>query len=91
MPDQPGALLNSPLAGMQDFGLATTMDADATHVSNHSSGTRFYVAPEVTSKHKTQCQAVCTAKLDQGFIIPLCSCLIAVRAGGAGAAHIKSQ
>ena len=35
------------VAKLTDFGLSTTVDPNATHLSNYTSGTKFYVAPEV--------------------------------------------
>ncbi len=43
-----------PLAGpvLQDFGLVNVLTPGATHVSNVSSGTPFYIAPEVCELHR---------------------------------------
>ncbi len=38
---------------MQDFGLSTCLEAQATHVSNFGAGTPFYVAPEVVTLRRT--------------------------------------
>jgi serine/threonine protein kinase len=35
------------VAKITDFGLSATLDPRQTHISNYSSGTPFYVSPEV--------------------------------------------
>jgi serine/threonine protein kinase len=39
-------------AKLTDFGFSQALGADRTHVSNFSSGTPYYVAPEVVLHHR---------------------------------------
>lgn len=40
------------VAKLTDFGLSVALEPNATHVSNYTSGTPFYVAPEVLTTNR---------------------------------------